>query len=185
LVELISEWSIHYREDQRQYYVHIFISSHTDVVTQITSSILLFRLYNLHEMPLSFPKFTFKNKGRPLDTESVNSDSPGSSIVGGNGWLACKEALKILNDMAPGPLAPLQMALVGVLACMDHAEVLEFSEYLSLISDLMAIQKVSGSQDEFVQLASHIVGFKDIFLPYQDRADLSPIMHDHLGHILK
>ena len=51
-------------------------------------------------------------------------DRPESStIVGGNGWLAVKEGLKILKDMSPGPLAPLQMTLVGVLAVMDHFEV--------------------------------------------------------------
>ena len=82
-------------------------------------------------MPFSLPKLTRKKK---IQTESVNPDTQNSSIVGGTGWLACKEAFKTLKDMAPGPLAPLQIALVGVLACMDHAEVFKLL-VLSTISD--------------------------------------------------
>jgi hypothetical protein len=71
-------------------------------------------------MPISLFKFPRKKNKQ---TESVIPDAQSSSIVGGNGWLACKEAFKTLKDMAPGPLVPLKIAVVGVLACMDHAEV--------------------------------------------------------------
>jgi len=53
--------------------------------------------------------------------ESKPSDT---SIVGGNGWLALKVALKTLKEMSGGALAPLQTVLTGVLAVMDHVEVL-------------------------------------------------------------
>ena len=47
-----------------------------------------------------------------------------NTIVGGNGWLALKETLTTLKEMSVGPLAPLKTALIGVLAVMDHVEVL-------------------------------------------------------------
>ena len=79
--------------------------------------------------PFKFPRK--KNK----QTGSVIHDTQSSSIVGGNGWLACKEACKTLKDMAPGPLAPLQIALVGVLACMDHAEVFNLVLFKRFLTD--------------------------------------------------
>jgi len=65
-------------------------------------------------------KTNIAGRGASLD-ESKPSDT---SIVGGNGWLALKEALKTLKEMSVGALAPLQTVLTAVLAVMNHVEVL-------------------------------------------------------------
>jgi len=51
-----------------------------------------------------------------------------------------EKALKTLKEMAPSPLAPLKIAVVGVLACVDYAEVFELivlSTDFSLINNSM------------------------------------------------
>jgi hypothetical protein len=46
-----------------------------------------------------------------------------NSFAIGNGWLAVKSAMGILNDCVPGAFVPIKATLVGVLAIMDHVEV--------------------------------------------------------------
>jgi len=61
-------------------------------------------------------------------TSSAHQDGKQSKlqsgkIVGNNGWLAVKEALKVVKDSVPGSFVPVKVVLVGVLAVMDHVEV--------------------------------------------------------------
>jgi len=55
--------------------------------------------------------------------DGKQSKALSGKIVGNNGWLAMKEALKVVKDSVPGSIVPVKAALVGVLAVMDHVEV--------------------------------------------------------------
>jgi len=114
-----------------------------------------------------------------IPLESKPSDT---TIVGGNGWLTLKEALKILKDMSVGPLAPLQTALIGVLAVMDHVEVLYSAKLILHL--FTTTQKVSDAQRDLFDLARQIESFKDIFNSYQQKDDLPPVMYDRMDGIL-
>jgi len=113
--------------------------------------------------------------------ESKPSDN---TIVGGNGWLALKETLKTLKEMSGGPLAPLKTALIGVLAVMDHVEVLYSVNLIFQKSTFTTTQKVSGAQRDLFDLACQIESFKDIFQSYRQKEDLPPVMYDRMDGIL-
>jgi len=118
-----------------------------------------------HEVP---------HESRPSDT----------TVVGGNGWLALKEALKTLKEMSVGPLAPLKTALIGVLAVMDHVEVLYSVNLIFQNSTFTTTQKVSDAQRDLFDLARQIESFKDIFISYRQKEDLPPVMYDRMDGIL-
>ena len=113
--------------------------------------------------------------------ESKPSDT---IIVGGNGWLALKEALKTLKEMSVGPLAPLKTALIGVLAVMDHVEVLYSVNLIFRQSTFTTTQKVTDAQRDLFDLARQIESFKDIFISYRQKEDLPPVMYDRMDGIL-
>jgi len=113
--------------------------------------------------------------------ESKSSDT---TIVDGNGWLALKEALKTLKEMSVGPLAPLKTALIGVLAVMDHVEVLYSVNLIFRLSTFTMTQKVSDAQRDLFDLARQIESFKDIFHSYRQKEDLPPVMYDRMDSIL-
>ena len=113
--------------------------------------------------------------------ESKPSDN---TIVGENGWLALKETLKTLKEMSQGPLAPLKTALIGVLAVMDHVEVLYSVNLIFRQSTFTTTQKVSDVQHDLFDLASQIESFKDIFHSYRQKEDLPPVMYDRMDGIL-
>jgi len=113
--------------------------------------------------------------------ESKSSDT---TIVGGNGWLALKEALKTLKEMSVGPLAPLKTALIGVLAVMDHVEVLYSVNFIFQKPTFTTTQKVSDAQRDLFDLARQIESFKDIFISYRQKEDLPPVMYDRMDGIL-
>ena len=103
--------------------------------------------------------------------------------MGGNGWLALKEALKTLREMSEGPLAPLKTALIGVLAVMDHVEVLYSLNLIFRQSTFTTTQKVSDAQRDLFDLACQIESFKDIFNSYRQE-DLPPEIYDRMDGIL-
>ena len=113
--------------------------------------------------------------------ESKPSDT---TIVGGNGWLALKEALKTLKEMSVGPLAPLKTALIGVLAVMDHVEVLYSVNFIFQKPTFTTTQKVSDAQRDLFDLARQIESFKDIFNSYRQKEDLPSVMYDRMDGIL-
>jgi hypothetical protein len=63
-------------------------------------------------------------KNVAISEATDNPNQERGTIVGENGWLVFKEALTTLKGMCSGPLAPLKTTLVGVIAVMDHVEVL-------------------------------------------------------------
>ena len=113
--------------------------------------------------------------------ESKASDT---TIVCGNGWLALKETLKTLKEMSVGPLAPLKTALIGVLAVMDHVEVLYSINLIFHQSTFTMTQRVSDAQRDLFDLARQIESFKDIFHSYRQKEDLPPVMYDRMDGIL-
>jgi len=86
--------------------------------------------------------------------------------------------------MSVGPLAPLQTALIGVLAVMDHVEVLYSAKLILHLSTFTTTQKVSDAQRDLFDLARQIESFKDIFNSYRQKEDLPPVMYDRMDGIL-
>ncbi len=94
-------------------------------------------------------------------TSSAHQDGKQSKlqsgkIVGNNGWLAVKEALKVVKDSVPGSFVPVKAALVVVLA------------------------RVKGAQDDFFKLADRVNEFQDLF---QIAKDIPPHLKVRLQQI--